>query len=384
MYQLLDRIPPMPRRSNVLKRLSLAFSLVGCSCVMQDVAWGRTWYVLPDGTGDAPNAQAAMDSAQAGDEVLLAAGEHTYETDYGVLMKTGVLLRGESGPGASILNGRAVRGSPVRCQATGPGTIIEGLTLMGGSGGDFPFLAGAGISCQSSEVTIRNCNIRDNRRGDPTLSWGASVSAVGSRVTIEDCIIDNNTSTPAVGVALSDLDIRNSLILYTGVPNDDALAIQVSNDASGTTSLSRSVIAGHGVSIGGFGGAMVRDNTLHGGLGLAFSSPQGTVAVERNVIARSRYGFLCGDCSGASLLLACNDLWDASVALYSGISDQTGVNGNISADPQFCNATSLDFHLNASSPALLQQCGPMGGQGVGCGVTPAIDISWGSIKDRYH
>ena len=39
-------------------------------------AAARTWYILPDGTGDAPDIQAAIDSIGDGDTVFVAAGTY--------------------------------------------------------------------------------------------------------------------------------------------------------------------------------------------------------------------------------------------------------------------------------------------------------------------
>src|SRR5262249_44794716 len=48
-----------------------------------------------------------------------------------------------------------------------------------------------------------------------------------------------------------------------------------------------------------------------------------------------------------------NDIFSASGAAYGGIcTDQTGLNGNISADPLFRNAASGDYHLQTGSPAI--------------------------------
>ena len=56
----------------------------------------RTWYIEPDGTGDAPTIQAGVDSAALGDIVLVAAG--TYEIDPYIRMKGGITVTAESGP----------------------------------------------------------------------------------------------------------------------------------------------------------------------------------------------------------------------------------------------------------------------------------------------
>ena len=37
----------------------------------------RTWYIVPDGTGDAQTIQAGVDSAGAGDDISLANGTYT-------------------------------------------------------------------------------------------------------------------------------------------------------------------------------------------------------------------------------------------------------------------------------------------------------------------
>ena len=55
----------------------------------------KTWYIKADGTGDAPLIWSGIDSAAAGDTVLVGPG--TYEVG-SIVMKDGVILRSEAGP----------------------------------------------------------------------------------------------------------------------------------------------------------------------------------------------------------------------------------------------------------------------------------------------
>jgi hypothetical protein len=64
----------------------------------------------------------------------------------------------------------------------------------------------------------------------------------------------------------------------------------------------------------------------------------------------------------------------------------------LDADPRFCDpvacalnpSTEGDYALHRNSPALLQACGPMGGQGAGCEFISVEAASWGAIKSLYR
>jgi len=70
----------------------------------------------------------------------------------------------------------------------------------------------------------------------------------------------------------------------------------------------------------------------------------------------------------ANISIACNDVYNNNNN-YSGIPDQTGLNGNISADPQFCYPDTGNYYLYDTSPCAPQNtgCGTLiGAYGVGC------------------
>lgn len=71
--------------------------------------------------------------------------------------------------------------------------------------------------------------------------------------------------------------------------------------------------------------------------------------------------------------LVCSDLWNNADGNFAGsCPDLLGINGNISADPQFCDAVDHDFSLANASPCLPagNDCGvQMGAFGEGCILT---------------
>lgn len=172
---------------------SWLFCFVLGTSIAPGPAAARTWHIRPDGAGDAPTIQAGIDSAQAGDTVLLAPGTYTWSSQGGsgetlLQLKPGVTLRGENGAGDTVLDAET-QGRLLLCVNVGA-VLIEGLTFTNGRSLGLDDTEGGAIDVLgSSTPTIRGCVFRDNHSSGGIARGGAVHCDVA---TIEDCdFIDN-------------------------------------------------------------------------------------------------------------------------------------------------------------------------------------------------
>jgi len=110
----------------------------------------RTWYVAADGSGDAPNIPAAVDSSGSGDIVLVGPGTHAIEFE--VELKPGTSLISENGPAVTIL----ISGpdpSQVGMVGAHDNCVIRGLTIRGAS---YATVSIPGVSVEISNNIIEN------------------------------------------------------------------------------------------------------------------------------------------------------------------------------------------------------------------------------------
>jgi hypothetical protein len=85
-------------------------------------------------------------------------------------------------------------------------------------------------------------------------------------------------------------------------------------------------------------------------------------------------------------LICCDVFGNAGGDWVDCIAGQEGGNGNISADPLFCDRPGGDFTIDAASPCAPAHsggCGLIGALGVDCD-SPVEATSWGAIKARFR
>jgi hypothetical protein len=133
------------------------------------------------------------------------------------------------------------------------------------------------------------------------------------------------------------------------------------------------IIFAGGLSLQNIGGGSLANNTIAENQGLSSGAAGvymlGTsFTVNNNIVAFNTGGtnFANGfQVSGGSPPFLCNDVYNNTGANYGGIVDQTGTNGNISADPEFCDMAAADYGIDDASPCAPAHSG-------GCGLIGAL------------
>lgn len=175
----------MTTRSRILLTALPAAALTALS--VPAPARAAEWLV----PAQAPTIAAGLDSAAAGDTVTVACGVYP---EHGLVLKSGVTLRGATGDPACVTIDGAHHGRVMSAQAV-TGVRVEGVTIQQGDvpSGDGFLGAGGAIRCDSSEVAIANCFFTGNE-----ASRGGAVGARASDLSITDCtFLVNAANSPA-------------------------------------------------------------------------------------------------------------------------------------------------------------------------------------------
>lgn len=300
--------------------------------------------------------------------------------------------------------------------------IIENNTVITDNMSSSPL--GGGMHLVNSTVTMTNCSVD----GHVDCSEGGGIySSDASTLSMTGGSVSNNSAEDNGGglffsggsLNLHRVDINNNSNLPTSTFMNGGglyvMAASVDMDSvmvSGNTSNAGGgaifngcdmVWVNHSTFTGNtgqfFGGAMYFQNTTNAGVShntiLENSSPlsggaglyvQGASPdISSNIIAYNTGGtsFANGvSVNAAPALLNCNDVFSNEGTNYSGIADPTGTDGNISADPEFCDMAEGNYNVGSDSPCHADNsggCGLIGAHGDGCGgdLSPVPDPEGG-------
>jgi parallel beta-helix repeat protein len=269
--------------------------------------------------------------------------------------------------------------------------------------GDFPLIeyndfidnsassGGGGLATSRCPAQIRE-NTFDGNQAITFGSGGGIIVSASTGVEILNNRFENNSGSGGGGAIYitrsNPLIQENEMVGNTaGLGGGGAIFCNESSTPEireNLIILNTASAAGGGIAVADTSNPQLIGNTLAGNSaaldgGGIYITLQSNPILTGNIVVGSATGngIVVGTESGFGSF-TCNDVWNNLPANYSGVPDPTGNDGNISADPEFCNPGSEDYHLNATSPCAAANspsgCGLIGALGAGCGVV-AIDPS---------
>jgi len=229
-------------------------------------------------------------------------------------------------------------------------------------------IVGTSVYEDPLEVTIVSCDFVDNAGG--ISFWGDDET-----IHIEDCTYSRNAAPisltgwgPVAGFSISSCEFENN----------EGAALVVTQPDSPTLNITECLFSRNGsnpleISLGIDGTLVVSNCTLTDNMGSGIVVTGAADGVISNTIVDQNAGFgVDVDCTGI-LTFEANDAWGNADGDYNGVMDPTGQDGNISADPVYCDPDSSNFHIAAISPCSpdSSEYGLIGALDVGCEYGPA-------------
>ncbi len=382
--------------------------------------------------GDYPNLGTAVAGSASGDTILVAAGVYSSEEN-GPIFLTGktLVIIGEGGSEGTIFTGAASNGEPIitflgasqnshlhgltfrdagfSSLSNGRGFLVNGASPvfedvvfenMFGWGDPWDSYSAKTLLCSGSGSPVFiDCVFRSNfsQVGPISISDGTphftrvlfegngcnqgTVSVDGGSPVFTECIFKGNTARAVwVDDVIQVHGEGGALFITGGAPLFEDCLFSDNVAEAREANWYHDAKSGNGGAAHLSGGeATFRRCTFHGNTAQSFETLEGggfaifggSLILEQGVVVASGDGGgIYLDDIAHSVAMNCNDVWSNNGGNYLGaLADQTGLSGNISEDPLFCDASGGDFTVMTSSPCLPDNNGctlRMGAYGEGC------------------
>jgi serine protease len=273
---------------------------------------------------DQPTIQQAIDVAANGDLILVSPGTYLEHFDY---RGKPVTVRSVAGPTQTIIDGSNT-GSVVTFQSNeNQQSVLDGFTIQHGSA---PF--GAGVNILDSSPTIMRNIFRDNAQG--AGGFGAAIAGNCSSAVVERNTFEaNSCDTQLLSGVVTFVNCSSPLVIDNIFQHNPCRAINITLPEGNSPVVANNTIVQNSVG--------VRED-------LRVSAASHLYA--NNILVGNDVGFQVDFFYPSYAPIWSNNLVFNNNTNYSGIPDQTGMNGNISVDPQFIFGH--NFRLQPTSPAI--------------------------------
>jgi serine protease len=275
---------------------------------------------------DQPTIQQAIDAAVTGDVVVVSPGTYKENIDFhGKAIK----VRSMSGPGRTIIDGGNINTVVNFASGEGAKSVLTGFTIQHGSAS-----FGAGVMLLLASPTIIGNTFRNNAEGSG--GFGAGIGGNNASPVIErNTFLNNTCDTQFLSGVVSFVNTSSPLIINNIFVNNPCRAVNMTLP-TGTA-------------------PVVANNTMvNNSVGVRVDArvPTSAQLYLNNIVYGNQTGLEVDFLSSGNEPTWTNNLVFQNTTNYSGISDQTGQNGNISVDPLFVDVTHHNFQLQSSSPAI--------------------------------
>lgn len=304
--------------------------------------------------------QEAVNASADGDTILIAPGDY-----FGVTLiqgKGSLILIGREGPEKTFMDGDE-KGSVLEIRSCTGTVVVRGLTFQRGytreNGGgllgfecpveisDCHFINNSAVN-EGGGLMLLNCpsfSVSNCRFERNESEASAAFCVVGGRGVVTENVVTDNTGGLTLSLQFSGCSLTNNVI-YNNLCTQMCIVgylVAYASDISGNT---------------------IVQNLGNEGTG-AIMAAKGDLRIERNLVCFNEG--VCGiqvESSDRLITLRNNNLYENEGGLCAGM--ESG-EGDISADPLFCDIKNGDFRLKAGSPCLpTEERGMIGAIGTLC------------------